>query len=183
MKRILFIHGVFLRTEKEIRSGERLDRLPDLAHIKGFARHWIGGGSQKIPSGNTGYVSSYENHEALNEIIFGWTGECDHYQAMYLLQVDGVPAGTVLKGSETIYDPHLEARRFSNVVDNPEAGSYMQTTLPWMLSKSPRQTTVTAAGLGEHNYQVFNGLSGLSASEIYAPLEQGITGDRPNPDA
>ena len=52
-----------------------------------------------------------------------------------------------------------------------------------MLSKSPRQPTVTAAGLGEHNYQVFNGLSGLSASEIYAPLEQGIAGDRPNPDA
>ena len=69
------------------------------------------------------------------------------------------------------------------MVDNPEAGRYMQTTLLWMLSKSPRQTTVTTAGPGERNYQGFNGLLGLSASEIYAPLEQGITGDRPNPDA
>jgi len=102
---------------------------------------------------------------------------------MYLLQADGVLAGAVLKGSETINDPHLEARGFWDVVDNPEAGRYMQTTLPWMLSKSPRQTTVTAAGLGEHNYQVFNGLLGLSASEIYAPLEQGITGDMTNPGA
>ncbi len=128
-------------------------------------------------------TNRHENHEALNEIISGWTGERDHYQAMHLLQADGVPAGAVLKGSETINDPHLEARGFWDVVDNPEAGRYMQTNLPWTLSKSPPQTTVTAAGLGEHNYQVFNGLSGLSASEIYAPLEQGITGDMPNPDA
>ena len=119
----------------------------------------------------------------MNEIISGWTGECDRYQAMYLLQADGVPAGAVLKGRETINDPHLEARRFSNVVDNPEAGSYMQTTLLWMLSKSPRQTTVTAAGLGEYNYQVFNGLLSLSASELDAPVEQGITGDVPHPGA
>ena len=119
----------------------------------------------------------------MNEIISGWTGECDRYQAMYLLQADGVPAGAVLKDSETINDPHLEARGFWNVVENPEAGRYMQTTLPWMLSKSPRQTTVTATGLDEHNYQVFNGLLSLSASEIDAPVEQGITGDVPNPGA
>ena len=52
------------------------------------------------------------------------------------------------------------------MVDNPEAGRYMQTTLLWMLSKSPRQTTVTTAGSGERNYQGFKGLLGLSASEI-----------------
>ena len=102
---------------------------------------------------------------------------------MYLLQADGVPAGAVLKGSETINDPHLEARVFWNMVDNLEAGRYMQPTLSWMLSKIPRQTTVTATGLDEHNYQVFNGLLSLSASEIDAPVEQGITGAVPNPGA
>ncbi len=69
------------------------------------------------------------------------------------------------------------------MVDNPEAGTYKQTTLPWILSKNPRQTSVPSAGLGEHNFQVFNGLLGLSASEIDALVDQGITGDVPNPDA
>jgi len=46
---------------------------------------------------------------------------------MYLLQADGVPVGAVLKGSETINDPHLEACEFWKVVDNPEAGRCMQT--------------------------------------------------------
>ena len=127
--------------------------------------------------------SRHGNQEALDEIISAWTRGWDHYQAMHLLQAYGVPAGAVLKGKETINDPHLEARGFWDVVNNPEAGIYKQTTLPWILSKSPRQTTVPAAGLGEHNFQVFNGLLGLSATEIDTLVEQGITGDVPNPDA
>jgi benzylsuccinate CoA-transferase BbsF subunit len=127
--------------------------------------------------------SRHDNQEALDEIISSWTRERDHYQAMHLLQADGVPAGAVLKGSETINDPHLEARGFWDMVDNPEAGTYKQTTLPWMLSKSPRQTSVSSAGLGEHNFQVFNGLLGLSSDEINALVDEGITGDVPNPDA
>ena len=124
-----------------------------------------------------------ENHDALDEIISSWTRQCDHYQAMHLLQAEGVPAGTVLKGSETIVEPHLDARGFWDVVDHPEAGIYKQTTLPWVLSKSPRQTTVPAASLGEHNYQVLGGLLGLSTSEIDDLVASGITGDVPNPDA
>ena len=128
-------------------------------------------------------INRHGRQEELDQIISSWTQERDHYEAMHLLQADGVPAGAVLKGSETIVDPHLEARGFWDVVDHPEAGTYKQTTLPWVLSKSPRQKTVPAAGLGEHNFQVFNGLLGLSPDEIDALVEQGITGDVPNPDA
>ena len=123
------------------------------------------------------------NREELDRIIASWTEERDHYQVMHLLQAHGVPAGAVLKGSETIVDPHLEARGFWDVVDHPEAGTYKQTTLPWVLSKSPRQKTVPAAGLGEHNYQVLGGLLGLSSDEIDSLVEQGITGEVPDPDA
>jgi crotonobetainyl-CoA:carnitine CoA-transferase CaiB-like acyl-CoA transferase len=127
--------------------------------------------------------SRHANHEALDEIISSWTRGFDHYQVMHLLQAEGVPAGAVLKGSETIVDPHLEARGFWDVVDHPEAGVYKQTTTPWTLSKSRRQPTVPASGLGEHNYQVLGGLLGLSTSEIDALVEQGITGDVPDPSA
>ena len=57
----------------------------------------------------------------MNGIISGWTVECDHYQAMFLLQADGVPVGAVLKASQTKC-PQLEAGGFWNVVDKPEAG-------------------------------------------------------------
>ena len=119
------------------------------------------------------------NQAELDQIISTWTLERDHYQVMHMLQAHGVPTGAVLKANETLADPHLEARGFWDVVDHPEAGAYKQTTTPWVLSKSPRLPAVAAAGLGEHNFQVFNGLLGLSPAEIDDLVESGITGDTP----
>ena len=124
--------------------------------------------------------SRHRNQGALDQIISPWTGERDHYQVMHMLQANGVPAGAVLKANETIADPHLEAREFWDVVNHPEAGTYKQTTTPWVLSKSPRVPAVAAAGLGEHNFQVFSGLLGLSPSEIDDLVRSGITGDTPS---
>ena len=73
----------------------------------------------------------HNNHEALDSIISFWTQDRDHYQVMHLLQAHGVPAAPVLKASEAIVDPHLEARGFWDVVEHPEAGTYKQTTTPW----------------------------------------------------
>ena len=119
------------------------------------------------------------NQAELDQIISTWTLERDHYQVMHMLQAHGVPTGAVLKANETLADPHLEARGFWDVVDHPEAGAYKQTTTPWVLSKSPRLPAVAAAGLGEHNFQVFNGLLGLSPAEIADLVESSITGDTP----
>ncbi len=123
--------------------------------------------------------SRQSNQEALDSIISSWTQDRDHYQVMHLLQAQGVPAAPVLKASEIIVEPHLEARGFWDVVDHPEAGTYKQTTTPWVLSKSPRRPSVPAPGLGEHNFRVLNGLLGLAPSEIDDLVLSGITGDTP----
>ena len=127
--------------------------------------------------------SRRRNQTALDPIISAWTRERDHYQVMHMLQAHGVPAAAVLKGSEIIADPHLEARGFWDVVEHPEAGTYKQTTTPWVLSKSPRLPAVAAPGLGEHSFQVFSSLLGLSPAEIDSLVERGITGDTPTLDA
>ena len=121
----------------------------------------------------------HSNQEALDSIISSWTQERDHYQVMHLLQAHGVPAAPVLKASETIVDPHLAARGFWDVVEHPEAGSYKQTTTPWVLSRSPRRPSVPAPGLGEHNFLILNGLLGLAPSEIDDLVLSGITGNTP----
>jgi crotonobetainyl-CoA:carnitine CoA-transferase CaiB-like acyl-CoA transferase len=98
---------------------------------------------------------------------------------MHLLQAHGVPAGAVLKGGETLVDPHLEARGFWDVVHHPEAGTYTQVSTPWRLSKSPRRPTLPSPSLGEHNSYVLGDLLGLSGQEIAALEAQGIIGTRP----
>lgn len=87
------------------------------------------------------------NQEALDSIISSWTQDRDHYQVMHLLQAHGVPAAPGLKASETVVEPRLEARGFWGVVEYPEAGTYKQTTTPWVLSKRPRRPSVPAPGL------------------------------------
>lgn len=124
--------------------------------------------------------SRFGNQDALDKVISAWTEHQGHYEAMHMLQTQGVPAAPVVKGSEAINDPHLEERGFWDVVDHPEAGTYKQVTTPWLLSKSPRQQSTPAPGLGEHNYQVLNGILGLSQSEIDTLVEEGITGDTPS---
>ena len=120
------------------------------------------------------------HHDELDQIISSWTQERDHYQVMHLLQAHGVPSAAVLKGSETIIDPHLEARGFWDVVEHPEGISYKQTTTPWTLSKSPRGPTIPAPALGEHNFQILNGLLGIPPSEIDVLVKSGISGDIPD---
>jgi crotonobetainyl-CoA:carnitine CoA-transferase CaiB-like acyl-CoA transferase len=116
---------------------------------------------------------------ALDEIIATWTCGRDHYQAMHILQMHGVPAGAVLTAGEVISDPHLEARQFWDTVDHPEVGAYRQVTTPWRLSRTPRRAAIAAPGLGEHNGYVLGELLGLSASEIAALEAEGIIGSRP----
>ncbi len=123
--------------------------------------------------------SRRNNHDDIDLVISTWTKTQDHYQVMYLLQAQGVPAAPVLKGGEVVDDPHLESRGFWDVVDHPEAGTYKQVTTPWLLSNNPRATSTPAPGLGEHNYQVLSGLLGLSKSEINALAQKGVIGNTP----
>jgi crotonobetainyl-CoA:carnitine CoA-transferase CaiB-like acyl-CoA transferase len=123
--------------------------------------------------------SRRNNHDDIDLVISTWTKTQDHYQVMYLLQAQGVPAAPVLKGGEVVDDPHLESRGFWDVVNHPEAGTYKQVTTPWLLSKSLRATSTPAPGLGEHNYQVLSGLLGLSKNEIDTLEQKGIIGNTP----
>lgn len=119
-------------------------------------------------------------HQAdLDQLLSAWTRERQHYQVMHLLQAHGVPAGAVLSGADTLTDPHLAARGFWDVVDNPEVGPYKQVTTPWHLSHSPRRVAQPAPSLGAHNHYVLGELLGLADAEIAALEAAGIIGTQP----
>ena len=123
--------------------------------------------------------SRHEHADDIDAILSAWTCERDHDRVMHLLQAHGVPAGAVLKGGETIADPHLHARGFWDEVHHPESGPYQQVTTPWQLSQSPRRTTAPAPSLGEHNTYVLGEILGLSEQDMAALAQAGIIGTRP----
>lgn len=124
-------------------------------------------------------LARHHRQQELDAVLTAWTRTQDHYQAMHRLQSYGVPAGAVLKGSETIADPHLQARQFWDAVNHPEVGVYRQVSTPWQLSKNPRRHAQPSPALGEHNDYVLRELLGLSAQEITTLETQGIIGSRP----
>jgi crotonobetainyl-CoA:carnitine CoA-transferase CaiB-like acyl-CoA transferase len=124
-------------------------------------------------------AARHEHADDMDAILSTWSQERDHHHVMHLLQAHGVPAGAVLKGGETIADPHLHARGFWDEVNHPESGPYQQVTTPWQLSKSPRRTTMPAPSLGQHNAYVLGDILGLSEREIAVLVQAGIIGTRP----
>lgn len=121
----------------------------------------------------------HEHADDIDAILSAWTCEQDHDRVMHRLQAHGVPAGAVLKGGETIADPHLHDRGFWDEVHHPESGPYQQVTTPWQHSQSPRRTTTPAPSLGEHNTYVLGDILGLSEQDIAALAQEGIIGTRP----
>ena len=124
-------------------------------------------------------LGRWQHRQELDTHLSQWTATYEAQELMRLLQSHGVPAGAVLKGGETLVDPHLTARGFWDVVNHPEAGTYTQVSAPWRLSKSPRRPTTPSPSLGEHNSYVLGDLLGLSQQEIAALETQGIIGTRP----
>ncbi len=155
--------AISVRTEGEWQGLCRTLGRPDLAQDARFAST----------------ETRLRNHNELDRIIAEWTGERSHYEAMHELQANGVAAGAVLKGSEIIEDPHLDARGFWDAVEHPEAGRYKQTTTPWRLSKSARLPSAPAPDLGEHNGYVLGELLGLSEHELGELERAGIIGTVP----
>ena len=124
--------------------------------------------------------SRWHHQDDLDQHLAEWTRQHDHYQAMHILQAQGVPAGAVLKGSELVTDPHLDARGWWDRMAMPEVGrEYAYVGAPWALSKSPRLGNRPAPTLGEHNRYVFRDLLGLPEADIAELEAKGILGTIP----
>ena len=54
----------------------------------------------------------WANHDALDELIAGWTAERNKFEVADMLQAAAVPAGPVLQAPEVLADPQLAARGF-----------------------------------------------------------------------
>jgi crotonobetainyl-CoA:carnitine CoA-transferase CaiB-like acyl-CoA transferase len=118
-------------------------------------------------------------HDEIDGIIAEWTRRRTKADAMECLQRAGVPAGAVLNSKDLLFDPHLRARRFFEVVDNPESGPRPQLGMSWKLSETPGRITRPAPRFAEHNAYVFEHLLGLSADAVVDLYQRSVTADAP----
>lgn len=68
--------------------------------------------------------------------------------------------------AELVSDPHVKERGWFTEVEHPEAGKMLQMSPPLRLSATPARIPRHAPLVGEHNYQIFCELLGLTAEEF-----------------
>lgn len=121
-----------------------------------------------------------EHQDALDAAIARWTVTRERYELMYRLQAASVPAGVVQSPQDKVeIDPQLKVRDFYVHLDHGEMGVWPFTRhhVAQMSATPPHPGGTTKRGapcVGEDNQSVYEGLLGLSASEIAAYREQGV---------
>lgn len=124
-------------------------------------------------------IARLDNEAELNRYLEEWTINNDKYDLMHRLQQNGVPAGSVLRTSEVVDDPHLEARGYIEELHYDDIGKYKTPGLAWKMSATPGRIRRTAPGLGQDSESVLTELLGITRAEYEKLVKNQITGEEP----
>jgi crotonobetainyl-CoA:carnitine CoA-transferase CaiB-like acyl-CoA transferase len=104
-----------------------------------------------------------------------WCASRTAEAAATALQANGVPAGTVQDGGQLMADPQLGARDFWHTTDHPVFGERPFDRFPALWSTTDLQPYLTSgAYIGEHNFEIYRDLVGMSEDDIGAGMADGL---------
>jgi crotonobetainyl-CoA:carnitine CoA-transferase CaiB-like acyl-CoA transferase len=107
------------------------------------------------------------HQDELDAHISEWTLGLDRYDAMYLCQAAGVPAGAVQDTADKMErDPQLAARDFYPQAEHPELGLHRFEGVPFKGTRSTWSLRRSAPLLGQDTDGVLRDLLGLNDAEI-----------------
>jgi crotonobetainyl-CoA:carnitine CoA-transferase CaiB-like acyl-CoA transferase len=116
-------------------------------------------------------LNRYRNQDKLDKLVESWTLEHDHYEAMFILQGEGIAAAPLTDAADIEADPHVKEIGVLETVTHPEAGTHSYPGIGWTQAKTPNHVRRYAPRLGEDNEYVYKELLGIS-DEQYAELER-----------
>ncbi|MFA5308171.1 MAG: CoA transferase [Dehalococcoidales bacterium] len=119
-------------------------------------------------------LSRWDNQEALDAHLGGWTRRYGAYELAEMLQRAGIAATPSLSTKQLTHDKHLEARGFFKKPHHPVLGDKVLAGLPVRFSDYAEGNYGTPPLLGQHNGYVFGELLGLSAEEIQKLTEEKV---------
>ena len=118
----------------------------------------------------------------LDQMLAFQTRAHDNQELMARLQAAGVAAGAVMDSANLLFNEHLAAREFYEVVaHHPDTGMppLPYAGRPWKLSDTPAGAPQPAPLMGQHNRQILAGLLGKTDARIAALEDDNIIGWAP----
>jgi len=95
--------------------------------------------------------------------------------AMHRLQAAGVPAGRVQNAQDlTEADDQLAARRWLHVVEHATMGAQRHDAFPAWLDGRDLAPTCAPPILGQHSFEIYRDLAGMTDEEIAAGIADGL---------
>jgi len=129
---------------------------------------------------HAGATSRKLDEIAVEAVLAARTLGHDKYALAAALARRGIPSAPVLDAREIANDETLRRRGHMVRVDHAEAGPLWQSALPAKLSRTPGGMTRPAPLQGEHSFEVFRELLGMSHAEYAALVEAGVSGTGPS---
>lgn len=127
-------------------------------------------------------LSRIRHRAELDRMLALETRAHDNQELMARLQAAGVAAGAVMDSENLLFNEHLQARRFYEVVEHhPDTGMppLPYAGRPWKLSGTPAVSPQPAPLMGQHNRDLLADLLGKTGDEIAALEEANIIGYAP----
>jgi formyl-CoA transferase len=119
-------------------------------------------------------IARWQNSDALDAHLSEWTRNHQHIELAERLQRAWVPAGPVLDSVEIHQDRHLWEWGYWWELDHHTAGKRVMPGIPAKLGNVPQFNYSSPPDLGQHNFEVFNGILGLTKEEIAALMESKV---------
>jgi crotonobetainyl-CoA:carnitine CoA-transferase CaiB-like acyl-CoA transferase len=117
--------------------------------------------------------------EAIHRAVDAWMQTLPPQEAMETLQSHGVPAGVLCHGGHHMGDPHLAARGYAKLIDQPELGALLFEGPPFVGSDLPDPIEERAPRLGEHTREIAADLLGLTSEQIEKLIADNVLEDPP----
>lgn len=120
------------------------------------------------------HASRNDNHEALDEIIGGWTGRHKVGEVEAILDKASVPATRIFTIEDIFLDPHYRARQ--SIIDAPDQhlGSVAMAGVVPRLSATPGGVRHAGRDVGQDSRPVLREILGLSDERIDELASAGI---------
>jgi crotonobetainyl-CoA:carnitine CoA-transferase CaiB-like acyl-CoA transferase len=123
-------------------------------------------------------LARLDNHDALDDVIGGWTTGRSAEQAVDALTARGVPAERVLTADRMYAIDQLDARGYYAEIEHPITGRHRFPGWPFRISPGPeRHHRTPSPTLGQHNEEVLSSL-GLTGPEIAELRVREVIGNR-----
>ena len=120
-----------------------------------------------------------ENEDVLDRAIASWTAEQERDSLATGLSAAGVISAPVLDSLELSADPVLRERGAIVELDHPEAGQWPQVGAPFHFSRTPTDVTRPPPLQGQHSFEIFAELLGMSEECYLGLVRRNITGEGP----